>query len=172
MMMALTMCKIVAFFLTLCVVLQEGFGLPLSSQPDLPAPSMQPRHIRTKRCSCNSWLDKECIYFCHLDIIWVNTPSKVLPYGLGSPLSRRRRRRSTNRCECAKAADKTCSSFCHNSSENSSADVVGSLSDTNTNNLLASLRSVVRSNIASAQQAVSSRKKLSRANKPKSRDGR
>lgn len=29
---------------------------------------------RTKRCSCNSWLDKECIYFCHLDIIWVNTP--------------------------------------------------------------------------------------------------
>lgn len=29
---------------------------------------------RSKRCSCNSWLDKECIYFCHLDIIWVNTP--------------------------------------------------------------------------------------------------
>ncbi|NWT60431.1 EDN2 protein, partial [Erythrocercus mccallii] len=32
---------------------------------------------RSKRCSCNSWLDKECIYFCHLDIIWVNTPGAV-----------------------------------------------------------------------------------------------
>lgn len=29
---------------------------------------------RTKRCACNSLLDSECHYFCHLDIIWVNTP--------------------------------------------------------------------------------------------------
>lgn len=31
-------------------------------------------HLRTKRCSCATFLDKECVYFCHLDIIWVNTP--------------------------------------------------------------------------------------------------
>lgn len=112
--------------------------------------SAHPHHVRTKRCSCNSWDDKECIYFCHLDIIWVNTPrwdcraklyirqdtltalcahlfidarfppkshlvipySKLLPYGLGSPLSRRRRRRSADRCECLNPADRTCSSFC------------------------------------------------------------
>uniref|UniRef100_A0A671RW96 Endothelin-like toxin domain-containing protein n=1 Tax=Sinocyclocheilus anshuiensis TaxID=1608454 RepID=A0A671RW96_9TELE len=32
--------------------------------------------VRSKRCSCNNQLDSECHYFCHLDIIWVNTPSK------------------------------------------------------------------------------------------------
>ena len=37
--------------------------------------------------------------------------SKLLPYGLGSPLSRRRR--SADRCECHDKADKTCSGFCH-----------------------------------------------------------
>lgn len=37
--------------------------------------------------------------------------SKLLPYGLGSSLSRRRR--STDRCECLSAADKTCHGFCH-----------------------------------------------------------
>uniref|UniRef100_A0A671KBC5 Endothelin 2 n=1 Tax=Sinocyclocheilus anshuiensis TaxID=1608454 RepID=A0A671KBC5_9TELE len=56
------------------------------------------KRVRTKRCSCSSWSDNECIYFCHLDIIWVNTPNKIAPFGLGSPLSRRRR--STGRCEC------------------------------------------------------------------------
>lgn len=35
------------------------------------------RHIRNKRCSCATFLDKECVYFCHLDIIWVNTPEYV-----------------------------------------------------------------------------------------------
>ncbi|KAG8133327.1 putative Endothelin 1 protein [Naja naja] len=29
---------------------------------------------RVKRCSCYSLMDKECVYFCHLDIIWINTP--------------------------------------------------------------------------------------------------
>ncbi|XP_051892412.1 endothelin-1-like [Pristis pectinata] len=43
------------------------------------------RHLRReKRCSCSSMRDKECIYFCHKDIIWVNTPGKTTPYGLGS----------------------------------------------------------------------------------------
>ncbi|KAF3833609.1 hypothetical protein F7725_024813 [Dissostichus mawsoni] len=49
-------------------VRRAGCGLPLSEH-----------HVRTKRCSCNSWDDKECIYFCHLDIIWVNTPSSEKP---------------------------------------------------------------------------------------------
>ncbi|CAL8295305.1 unnamed protein product [Merluccius merluccius] len=90
------------------VIMQEG---PSQS----PVQTPQPHHVRTKRCSCNSWQDKECIYFCHLDIIWVNTPSKVLPYGLGSLLSRHRR--SASRCECAEGqADAGCSSFCHNRS--------------------------------------------------------
>ena len=44
--------------------------------PEQPAPLPRARgsHLRTRRCSCSSWLDKECVYFCHLDIIWVNTP--------------------------------------------------------------------------------------------------
>ncbi|NWI66224.1 EDN2 protein, partial [Todus mexicanus] len=67
-------------------------------------------HRRTKRCSCNSWLDKECIYFCHLDIIWVNTPGHTAPYGLGSPP--RRRKRSLGRCECSYSRDNICATFC------------------------------------------------------------
>ncbi|NXE05707.1 EDN2 protein, partial [Lophotis ruficrista] len=66
--------------------------------------------LRTKRCSCNSWLDKECIYFCHLDIIWVNTPGHTAPYGLGSPP--RRRKRSLGRCECSRSRDSVCAAFC------------------------------------------------------------
>lgn len=31
-------------------------------------------HTRTKRCTCYSYKDKECVYYCHLDIIWINTP--------------------------------------------------------------------------------------------------
>ncbi|NWT94209.1 EDN2 protein, partial [Urocynchramus pylzowi] len=65
---------------------------------------------RSKRCSCNSWLDKECIYFCHLDIIWVNTPGHTAPYGLGSPP--RRRKRSAGRCECSHSRDSICATFC------------------------------------------------------------
>uniref|UniRef100_A0A8C1SZS1 Endothelin 2 n=1 Tax=Cyprinus carpio TaxID=7962 RepID=A0A8C1SZS1_CYPCA len=88
-----------------------GFGYPLSEQSEASSNPPALKRVRTKRCSCSSWLDNECIYFCHLDIIWVNTPNKITPFGLGSPLSRRRR--STGRCECANPADRTCSSFCH-----------------------------------------------------------
>uniref|UniRef100_A0A8C3GBJ4 Endothelin-1 n=1 Tax=Cyclopterus lumpus TaxID=8103 RepID=A0A8C3GBJ4_CYCLU len=42
------------------------------------------RHVRTKRCSCATFMDNECVYFCHLDIIWVNTPERVVAYGLGN----------------------------------------------------------------------------------------
>lgn len=29
---------------------------------------------RAKRCTCYTYKDKECVYYCHLDIIWINTP--------------------------------------------------------------------------------------------------
>ncbi|XP_078094081.1 uncharacterized protein LOC144509309 [Mustelus asterias] len=81
-----------------------GFRLPGSSEASV--------HYlrREKRCSCNNLGDKECIYFCHKDIIWVNTPGKTTPYGLGSPATRRKR--STPRCECANSKDRMCSQFC------------------------------------------------------------
>uniref|UniRef100_A0A8C8VEY2 Endothelin 2 n=1 Tax=Pelusios castaneus TaxID=367368 RepID=A0A8C8VEY2_9SAUR len=85
----------------------ERLGRPPLKSPLAAASS---RHPRTKRCSCNSWLDKECIYFCHLDIIWVNTPGQTAPYGLGSPP--RRRKRSLNRCECSHSKDSICATFC------------------------------------------------------------
>uniref|UniRef100_A0A3B4XKV8 Endothelin-3 n=1 Tax=Seriola lalandi dorsalis TaxID=1841481 RepID=A0A3B4XKV8_SERLL len=34
---------------------------------------------RPKRCTCYSYKDKECVYYCHLDIIWINTPDKSRP---------------------------------------------------------------------------------------------
>ncbi|XP_026156246.1 endothelin-2 [Mastacembelus armatus] len=145
-------------FLIICMTLHEGCGLPLSDRAELPTKAPHRHHIRSKRCSCNSWDDKECIYFCHLDIIWVNTPSKLLPYGLGSPLSRRRR--SANRCECFSPADKTCSGFCHKSSENSRTDAVGPLGKSENIShykLLAAFRSVVNSNVAIAKVILSSK---------------
>ncbi|XP_021071702.1 endothelin-1 [Mus pahari] len=86
-----------------------------------PAPSTPWRPRRSKRCSCSSLMDKECVYFCHLDIIWVNTPERVVPYGLGSS-SRSRRSlkdllptKATDqaiRCQCAHQKDKKCWNFC------------------------------------------------------------
>ncbi|CAJ1061573.1 endothelin-2 isoform X2 [Xyrichtys novacula] len=58
------------------------------------------QRVRTKRCACSSQMDSECHYFCHLDIIWINTP-----------------RRSTSRCTCANPGDQTCTNFCNPSSE-------------------------------------------------------
>uniref|UniRef100_A0A3B1JTL5 Endothelin-like toxin domain-containing protein n=1 Tax=Astyanax mexicanus TaxID=7994 RepID=A0A3B1JTL5_ASTMX len=101
--------SIIFFSVSCSTVLHEGLGLPVMGQSD--ASNLEPSHrVRTKRCSCNNQLDSECHYFCHLDIIWVNTPSKTTVYGLGSPIARRRR--STDRCLCANPADQTCNSFC------------------------------------------------------------
>ncbi|XP_050998626.1 endothelin-1-like [Acomys russatus] len=84
-----------------------------------PSTSWRPR--RSKRCSCSSLMDKECVYFCHLDIIWVNTPERVVPYGLGSPSRSKRSLKDFlptkatnhgNRCQCAHPKDKKCWSFC------------------------------------------------------------
>ncbi|MCI4373962.1 hypothetical protein PGIGA_G00000570 [Pangasianodon gigas] len=102
----------IIFSISWSAVLHEGFGLPVMNQSAGNVPQRQ----RTKRCSCINQLDSECHYFCHLDIIWVNTPSKTTVYGLGSPLARRRR--STGRCFCANPADQTCNTFCVHSSKN------------------------------------------------------
>ncbi|KAM9339796.1 endothelin-2 [Symphorus nematophorus] len=168
MMMASFICKTMTLFI-ICMALHEGCGLPLSERSELPAQAPHPHRVRTKRCSCSNWEDKECIYFCHLDIIWVNTPSKLLPYGLGSPLSRRRR--SADRCECHNPADKTCSGFCHTSSENPRTEVSDSAS-TNSNKLLASLRFVVKSNMAIAKGHLSTNENPGGVNRPRSRTRR
>ncbi|XP_075706675.1 endothelin-2 [Rhinoderma darwinii] len=84
------------------------------SLPEISSTVPPNSHARIKRCSCNNWMDKECIYFCHLDIIWVNTGSQMLPYGLGSP--RRRRKRASARCQCGDVKDRTCNSFCQKTS--------------------------------------------------------
>lgn len=168
-MMASFTCKMLTLFI-IYTALQEGCGLPLSEQP---AQALHPHRIRTKRCSCNNWDDKECIYFCHLDIIWVNTPSKLLPYGLGSSLSRRRR--SANRCKCLNAADKTCQDFCHKSSEDLRTDAAKPLVESasmKSNKLLASFRALIQTNTAMAKDVLSSRKSSSGVRKLKSRTRR
>ncbi|CAB1333706.1 unnamed protein product [Coregonus sp. 'balchen'] len=124
--------------ITVCVSMQEGLGLPLSERPK--SSDLAPPHrVRTKRCACNNQLDSECHYFCHLDIIWVNTPSKTTVYGLGSPLSRRRR--SAGRCVCADSDDHTCTIMCQDSSYNSSPQ---SAIKSSRANLLTFFRSMVR----------------------------
>ena len=41
-----------------------------------PCPACEPPRPkkRAKRCTCYTYKDKECVYYCHLDIIWINTP--------------------------------------------------------------------------------------------------
>ncbi|ELW71730.1 endothelin-1 [Tupaia chinensis] len=98
-------------------------GAELSTGPDDPGenPPPSPSQRRCKRCSCSSLMDKECVYFCHLDIIWVNTPEHVAPYGLGSPYRSKRSLKDLfitkaayrkSRCQCASPKDKTCWNFC------------------------------------------------------------
>uniref|UniRef100_A0A3Q4B2N7 Endothelin-like toxin domain-containing protein n=1 Tax=Mola mola TaxID=94237 RepID=A0A3Q4B2N7_MOLML len=92
-----------------------GLGLPGLKQLEVEAADGAPTHReRTKRCACSNLLDSECHFFCHLDIIWVNTPGKMTVYGLGSAPSRRRR--STGRCTCANPDDQSCATFCRHSS--------------------------------------------------------
>ncbi|ELW71172.1 Endothelin-3 [Tupaia chinensis] len=40
---------------------------------------------RARRCTCFTYKDKECVYYCHLDIIWVNTPEDNLLHKLTTP---------------------------------------------------------------------------------------
>lgn len=68
-------------------VVQEAVQLiaPLSISVDSSIPPQDKAHSgsdgdhqaagrRVKRCTCYSYKDKECVYYCHLDIIWINTP--------------------------------------------------------------------------------------------------
>ncbi|KAM4736131.1 endothelin-2 isoform 2-T2 [Anableps anableps] len=97
---------------TLWASVQDGLGLPVVKQSEPEAiDGVRTHPVRTKRCACSNQLDAECHYFCHLDIIWVNTPSKTTVYGLGGGLLRRKR--SAGRCSCARLNDKTCTNFCH-----------------------------------------------------------
>ncbi|XP_076610945.1 endothelin-1 [Chaetodon auriga] len=97
----------------LCTVLSAPAGeTPTAST------ATQGGHVRTKRCSCATFLDKECVYFCHLDIIWVNTPERVVSYGLGNAPRTRRAvadsmaTSSGPRCQCFRENDNTCANFC------------------------------------------------------------
>ncbi|KAI7795345.1 endothelin-3 [Triplophysa rosa] len=78
---------------------------------------------RAKRCTCYTYKDKECVYYCHLDIIWINTPEHTLPYGMSSYRGFQRTRRSAERtrggqrCSCALQHDRKCTAFCSESRE-------------------------------------------------------
>ncbi|XP_040009104.1 endothelin-3b [Xiphias gladius] len=80
---------------------------------------------RPKRCTCYTYKDKECVYYCHLDIIWINTPERTVPYGMSSYRGPQRIRRAvvgqptdpeeakTQRCICAVLdTDPECHVFC------------------------------------------------------------
>ncbi|XP_060037175.1 endothelin-3 isoform X1 [Erinaceus europaeus] len=82
------------------------------------------RH-RARRCTCFTYKDKECVYYCHLDIIWINTPERTVPYGLSNSRGSFRGRRSagpflqspqsskwTLRCSCMDSDDGPCVHFC------------------------------------------------------------
>ncbi|XP_054501765.1 endothelin-1 [Agelaius phoeniceus] len=91
------------------------------AEVDAAPPPAAAAHRRARRCSCSSLMDEECVYFCHLDIIWINTPEKTVPYGLGGPARPRRSLKDmvpemlaepSSRCQCANQKDKKCLNFC------------------------------------------------------------
>ncbi|XP_076019602.1 endothelin-3b [Genypterus blacodes] len=100
--------------------LTAGFGPGRSAQ----GAEVTASKTRPKRCTCYSYRDKECIYYCHLDIIWINTPERTVPYGMSSYRGHQRLRRAAGRpagrisadaqrCVCAELeADAACLRFC------------------------------------------------------------
>ncbi|XP_049921009.1 endothelin-3b [Epinephelus moara] len=110
-------------------------GLPASSRvigTEKPAGSQLSEATegksRSKRCTCYSYKDKECVYYCHLDIIWINTPERTVPYGMSSYRGPQRIRRAvggqateregarTQRCVCTVLdVDPQCHNFCMSS---------------------------------------------------------
>ncbi|KAL7837793.1 hypothetical protein SRHO_G00275040 [Serrasalmus rhombeus] len=97
---------------------QDATAQTRSSSAAAPAPAAAARGRRTRRCTCYTYKDKECVYYCHLDIIWINTPERTVPYGMSSYRGSQRVRRSVaggkeaQRCACALETDSACSSFC------------------------------------------------------------
>ncbi|XP_061674837.1 endothelin-2 [Syngnathoides biaculeatus] len=115
-------------FLALWASLRHGCGRPLAKAQEGHADDdVRAATLRSKRCACSSAHDSECHYFCHLDIIWVNTASKTTLYGLGGAAARQRR--SAGRCACAHLHDLTCARFCYQRGVTSKSEKVRSSSD-------------------------------------------
>ncbi|XP_076968775.1 endothelin-3 isoform X2 [Tamandua tetradactyla] len=83
-----------------------------------------PARHRARRCTCFTYKDKECVYYCHLDIIWINTPERTVPYGLSNYRGSSRSKRSMGptkqrhlRCSCVERDDKACMHFCAGTSD-------------------------------------------------------
>ncbi|TSL47661.1 Endothelin-1 [Bagarius yarrelli] len=99
-------------FLTAILMLEQKASTVSMS----PAPTGSPSQFssrsphREKRCSCENLKDRECMYFCHIGIVWVNTPSQVIPYGVG--FHQMRPRRQVERCFCTYTRDPVCVTFC------------------------------------------------------------
>ncbi|MEQ2233195.1 hypothetical protein ILYODFUR_019504 [Ilyodon furcidens] len=60
-------------------LLSSNVADPVTMSPDGEAKSCSAcdpltARRRSKRCTCYTYKDKECVYYCHLDIIWINTP--------------------------------------------------------------------------------------------------
>ncbi|XP_051952564.1 endothelin-2-like [Xyrauchen texanus] len=85
---------------------QQGFHANRSSSVNHTAQI----HHRERRCSCENLKDKECVYFCHIGIVWVDSPSQIIPYGVGS--LQRRLTRDVKRCLCTDRRDTKCVQFC------------------------------------------------------------
>ncbi|XP_059185935.1 endothelin-3 [Centropristis striata] len=105
-------------------MLQHG-SLDDPAGEEKPCSACDPREARrrSKRCTCYTYKDKECVYYCHLDIIWINTPEHTVPYGMSSYQGSLRARRSARaeqqkrgalaqRCVCTQHTDSDCSGFC------------------------------------------------------------
>ncbi|XP_029470290.1 endothelin-3 [Rhinatrema bivittatum] len=97
----------------------------------LPGPEGEQPHRRAKRCTCKTYKDKECVYYCHLDVIWINTPERTVPYGLSNHRGNRGKRAVADlsrspqtgrllRCFCVDRNDKQCSSFCRRNQDSRS----------------------------------------------------
>ncbi|XP_033859120.1 endothelin-1 [Acipenser ruthenus] len=88
-----------------------SIGVALSDPEGIPLTGLTHKApLRKKRCSCENLKDKECVYFCHIGIVWVNTPGQVVPYGVGnSPI---RLKRDAARCLCDDNNDTACLNFC------------------------------------------------------------
>ncbi|XP_041950983.1 endothelin-1 isoform X2 [Alosa sapidissima] len=98
---------------TLVLIPHQKVAVNAISAPDVqkkPCSGMLHLQVihRNKRCSCENLKDRECVYFCHIGIVWINTPSEVTPYGMGSP----RLKRNVQRCLCVERNDQECKQFC------------------------------------------------------------
>lgn len=106
-------------------VFSGGSSSVVHQQKEAEPVSASHGRTRSKRCTCYSFKDRECVYYCHLGIIWINTPQRTVPYGMSSYRSPQRLRRSSgtiavvlHRCTCTDHNDAQCYNFCDASSEN------------------------------------------------------